>query len=72
MARSKTKAPPPPLVFETLDSFSIGDTMYERRQLSSGVEGIYVYSNKFKTWYPYSRTYVNERWNKLKGNMTNG
>ena len=71
MARITNKAyhaPLPSLLYETIDAHSYGDQMYERRLINSGKhEGIYVYSQRTKEWYPYTKTNIQQKWDSIKG-----
>lgn len=66
--RTAANSKPPPLKYELLDSHTIcnplGDQLYERRVVNNQ-EVIYTYSNRFKFWSPYSRTFIEDRWKKI-------
>lgn len=52
--------------YEVVDEISVGDNKYELRKMGSGKNQIYVYSNMQKSWSPYAKADVEEKWNSIK------
>ena len=68
VVRTAQNSKPPPLQYETIDSYTQGDTKYELRKTNRGIAS-YVDSSRTKDWTVYRRIFAEEKWTEWKKNQ---